>query len=402
MKNRMAPALLILVASFLLYGAFAYGIYTNVTSHVLGANDFYSRWVGARALLLRHADPYTDAVTREIQMGMYGRLARPDEDQVAFAYPLYAAFVAAPLVALNYAMAQALWMAFLLCAVAVSILSCARLFWPSVTPGLAAGGLIAGLIYYPSVRAIFLGQYAVFSFSCLVMAIYAVDRRQDWIGGILLAAATVKPQPAILIVPAILIWAMHQSRWQILVGALAAGMALVASGMLFVPAWPLEFIQAIRRYAVYEPVGPPLQIAIELVLPRSLAAAISSVGAIVLGIAFFALVVRRAHQSWAEFSATLGLAAILTTLIAGRVGTSDQVILLLPWMQWVGKWLAEGRRLWLALTGLALALPWAVFLVSLRGNYEQPTVALVLPGLALAVLLMQRRCARKELIGVAS
>src|SRR5262245_57526620 len=73
----------------ILYVALAFGIYNGLTRQQLGANDFYSRWIGARALVLRGQNPYAAEVTQEIQIGMYGQLARPDQDQVAFAYPLY-------------------------------------------------------------------------------------------------------------------------------------------------------------------------------------------------------------------------------------------------------------------------------------------------------------------------
>ncbi|RIK30930.1 MAG: hypothetical protein DCC52_06055, partial [Chloroflexi bacterium] len=106
--------LIALAGGALLYAALAFGIYNGLTRQQQGANDFYSRWVGARALILRGENPYAAQTTRAIQMGMYGRLAQPDEDQVAFAYPLYAALIAAPLAFLPYSLAQALWMALLI------------------------------------------------------------------------------------------------------------------------------------------------------------------------------------------------------------------------------------------------------------------------------------------------
>src|SRR5271154_1054272 len=36
-------------------------------------SDLYPRWVGARELLLHGRDPYSSEVTREIQIGFYGR-----------------------------------------------------------------------------------------------------------------------------------------------------------------------------------------------------------------------------------------------------------------------------------------------------------------------------------------
>ena len=63
--------------------------------------DLYPRWLGARELLLHQRNPYSPEITREIQIGYYGRpldLHRPDDpqDQMAFAYPLYVIFLLAP------------------------------------------------------------------------------------------------------------------------------------------------------------------------------------------------------------------------------------------------------------------------------------------------------------------
>ena len=60
-------------------------------------SDLYPRWLGARELLLRGRDPYSLAVTREIQAGYYGRPLDPSrpsdpKDQQAFAYPVYVVF----------------------------------------------------------------------------------------------------------------------------------------------------------------------------------------------------------------------------------------------------------------------------------------------------------------------
>ncbi len=40
-------------------------------------SDLYPRWLGARELLLHHRDPYSPEVTREIQIGYYGRVLDP-------------------------------------------------------------------------------------------------------------------------------------------------------------------------------------------------------------------------------------------------------------------------------------------------------------------------------------
>lgn len=389
-RQREIAALGVLIVG--LYFALAYGMYSGVTSRMLGANDFYSRWAGARALFLRGENPYSDVVTREIQMGMYGRLALPNEDQVAFAYPLYSAFVAAPLVGLPYAQAQAMWMAFLALAVASASIALMQFLQPTrlIVQTLL---VIATLVFYPSVRAIFNGQYAIVSFFFIALAIAFISARHDIAAGVFIALSTVKPQTALFLVPAIVLWAWRNRRWQIVIAAAVVISALVLGSLWLVPTWIFDFAQGLRQYNEYEPIGPPLQIVIEFLV------ADPTWRALVLGASLIILVgwviwrlVRTKDESWEGFFPTLGLIAIVTTIWAGRIGSSDQVLLLIPWLGWQTDWVRQGkitRAIFGAL--VILILPWFVFLNTLRGNAENIGVSLILPFFSLIVYLLQNR-----------
>src|SRR5215203_4885487 len=70
-------------------------------------SDLYPRWYGAREVLLHGRDPYSKEVTQEIQVGFYGHVLDPnngdqENDQQGFAYPVYTAFVLAPLLPLSF------------------------------------------------------------------------------------------------------------------------------------------------------------------------------------------------------------------------------------------------------------------------------------------------------------
>jgi hypothetical protein len=384
--NTRAQKVVIVLLVTLLYGALAFGFYWSLTRHALGANDFYSRWVGARALILRGENPYSAAVTREIQIGMYGRLARSDEDQVAFAYPLYAAFVAAPLVTLPYASAQALWMASLVFAVVGGVLVLARLNRIALSPALFAALVLGGLIFYPSLRGIFLGQYALVSFFCLALALGALQTRRDWAAGLLLALMTVKPQSAVFLVPTLVVWAVWQRRWKIVGGTVGGWVVLVILALLWVPTWLSDFGRALQDYARYEPVGPPMQTLSEWTVPNALSMPVT-IGAILALVGWMVWwVARSLKDSWEAFQPIVSFVAFVTTLTAGRVGTPDQTLLLIPWLYWLGEWLARGQRMRALVAALViLLLPWTVFLLTLRGNTEHVGVTLVLPFLTLAV-----------------
>jgi glycosyl transferase family 87 len=383
----VALAALVLV----FYFALAYGIYSTVTSHMLGANDFYSRWEGARALFLRGENPYSDAVTREIQLGMYGRLALPTEDQVAFAYPLYSALVALPFIGMPYAPAQAMWMAFLTFAIAAASICLAQCY-QATRPRQVALFVLGALLFYPSVRAIFNGQYAVVSFFCIALAIIFIASGHDVAGGVFAALSTVKPQTSLFLAPAIVVWGARNQRWRIVVSSAAVFAFLLITPIVLVPTWVFDFLQALRHYNEYEPVGPPLQIVIDsLVVDTAWQGAILALGLTVLVGWMVWRVARTIDFAWKDFLPTLGLVAIVTTIWAGRIGSSDQVLLLIPWAGWVNNWWRQGRMASAILGSLVvLILPWAVFLATLRGNAENVSVSLILPFLSLAVYLWQQ------------
>lgn len=373
-----------------LYVTLAYVLYNGLTQHMLGANDFFSRWMGARALLLRGENPYSDSVTREIQRAMYGRLAQPDEDQVAFAYPLYAAFIAAPLVGLTYAQAQALWMALLCVLVTGGALLLARLNRLALTPLIFAGLILSVLLFYPTVRGIFLGQYALMAFFLLTLAFAAIADRHDLLGGALIALATIKPQPLVFFVPTLIFWAIYQRRWRIVSGASGAFGVLIIGAMLWVPTWVSDFAQAVREYAEYVRGGPPVQTLVEMFAPREWRLALTFVlsGGLIVWMAW--IVWRARAVAWARLQPVLGLVAIVTTWTAGRIGSPDQVFLLIPGIYWLSDWMQRRRFGWALLAVLiGLGLPWTIFILTLRGNAEDIRVTIVLPLLTLILYVWQ-------------
>lgn len=386
-KNAVPLAAFVVV----LYVILGLGVYFALTSHVLGGNDFFSRWEGARALLLRGDNPYSDSVTREIQIQMNGRLSLPSEDQLAFAYPLYVIFPLAPFVTSPYALALAFWMALLILGLFGGSMALFRLYHVSLGPMRLALTLVGVLVFYPSVRGIFNGQVALLSIGLLIFGLLAIDAQADVAGGALLALATFKPQPPILILPIVLVWAWRHGRTTIVTSTVITLSGLVLLGLILIPTWPLDFLQGLRNYAQYEPVGPPVQILSGLLFGGDLGLAFTvGISLLLLG-GLVWQAARSLDDSWAGYQTTIGLGAIVTTLMAGRMGTPDQVLLLIPWTMWLSR-LGHGENLEAIAGGLALlVLPWLAFLTTLRGNAENPAVALVLPFLSLAAYLWQAR-----------
>ncbi|MGB8646402.1 MAG: glycosyltransferase family 87 protein [Anaerolineae bacterium] len=366
-------ALFVSALLLVLYVVLAYAFYAGVASRAPGANDYYSRWMGARALFLRGADPYSDAVTREIQMGMYGRLARPDEDQVAFAYPLYAAFFTLPLITLPYAWAESFWIALLMMLVGSAGVFLARSFrWLPKPLGLL--GLLGFMLaFYPDLRGLFLGQYTLILFASLAGALILIASGRDGWAGIVLAASSVKPHVAMLAVIVVLSWGLWHRRWRLLGGWAAAMTALVVPALILLPAWPLEFLGALGRYQSYITIGPPLQVWCELLLPPTLSGPVTGLLTVILVAVLVYQWARTVRQDWNAFLPTVEFAMLVTTMAMVRTATTDQTMLLVLWIHWLSRLVQTRRARWAVLIALAVvAVPWIIFLTTLNGNLEAP------------------------------
>jgi hypothetical protein len=375
-----------------LVSLFALGVYVTdsaFTSQNPGANDFYSRWVGGCALLREGMNPYSETVTLRIQEGMYGRPALPDEDQVAFAYPLYSLIFFFPLCFIdNYALVQAIWFWLLLgVLVAATVLWMRVIRWRSQT-WLWALTLLWVVLMYHSFRALILGQFAVFVLLALVVALWALKHGHDGWAGLFLALSTVKPQMIYLAIPWILLWAAGQRRWRLWAGFGVALASLILGSMLLLPSWIHDFLQQVIAYPSYTVYGSLTWMIVQnwLKLGHAAEAAVSAVLVLLL----LLLAWRLWRGGWEQMLWTLGLILLLTNFFTPRIATTNY-LLLVPWALWGFHWLQarQGRKgTWVVVIAQIVSLVglWALFLATVEGDFEQAPAYFPFP--ALLVLLL--------------
>lgn len=364
-------------------------LYTVFTSKYPGANDFFVRWLGGREYLLNGTNPYDQSVAEQAQLAMFGRLTTPeDKDEAYFAYPLYTLYFFWPLSLLPYAWAQALWMTllqFMLIGLTFLSIRLARwsppkwLFWLTI---------FWGIFFYNSARAIILGQFSILVGLALLLGLWAVESRRDVLAGMCLAVTTIKPQMVILVLIFLLIWAIFQSRWRIVLSFGFSMLALLLSSMLLVPTWPVDFVRNAIAYSDYVAFGTPLENLLHFLLPASVAAPL----AVLLSILLFLLLLpgwwlafkgRRGAYTWAIMS-TL----IIGSLIAFRSATTNQVILYLPifffFQRLTGPRAASKAAL---VEALLFIMMWGAFILTLAGDWENIMLHGLLPALVLLLYL---------------
>lgn len=381
---------LLVVALVAALCAGAWLTYTLFTSFHAGGNDFYPRWVGGRSLLREGLNPYSQAVTLRIQEGMYGHLARPDQDQVAFAYPLYSLLFFWPLCfTANYPLVQAIWMWLLLTGLLAAVVLWMRVINWRPRPALLALTVLWSVLMYHSLRALLLGQFAVIVLLSLVMALWALQRGHDGWAGLFLALMTVKPQMVYLAIPWILLWAGGQKRWQLWWSWGGTMAALLLAPMVLLPSWIPDFIRQVIAYPSYTVYGSLTWMIVRYALGLGRGAGIAV--QVLLALIVLWLGRRLWRGVWAQMLWMLGLLLLLTNFFTPRIATTNYLILL-PWVLWgfyqmQRAWRRRGRWAIVVVEALSMIGLWALFLTTLKGDFEHASVYLPFPT-AMALLLV--------------
>jgi hypothetical protein len=257
--NRYKPWLIASFFILLLIAVESYLVYIVYSTRVAGTADFFSRWYGAKELILNGRNPYGEDVETETQLAMFGAVRAADQDQVNFAYPLYTIYLFWPLTFVSYAWAQAIWMVILQFALLGAIGLLFNLVrWKPPTL-LFAVTVLWSLFFYSATRAIMLGQFSVIVFLCLTITMWGVVNSHDKLAGAILPLTTIKPQMIFLVIPFILLWSWRQRRWSFIIAFGLSSAGLLLTSLIWLPDWPLHFIKVALAYADYVNHGAPLE-----------------------------------------------------------------------------------------------------------------------------------------------
>ncbi len=292
-------------------------------------SDLYPRWLGSRELLLRGRDPYSRAVTLEIQRGYWGREIDPSrpgdpKDQQGFAYPVYVAFLLAPTVHMDFSAVRGLSIWVLGICTLLSVLFWLRtlevplLAWHTLTITL----LLLGS--YPFAEALSVQQPGLLV--AVLLAGSFLARRSGWLflSGVLLAVATIKPQVALLPVLLMLMWvsAKRRERLRWAWGFGLTMLLLLSASEYVLPGWLFRFYDAVRAYNNYTGGTSFLD---WLATPRWSGVVRAIIIVVVLRVAWK---VRALDPDALEARLALSLALVGAVCIAPNLGTYNQVMLL--------------------------------------------------------------------------
>lgn len=292
-------------------------------------SDLYPRWLGARELLLHHRDPYSPEITREVQVGYYGRVLDPQRpndprDQQAFAYPLYVVVLLAPTVQLPFAAVQIgfKWLLFSLTVISVPLWIRAVHWRPTWSTSVVCALLTLGS--YPAAQGIKLQQLSLFVSVLIALAAALLASGRLRPAGVLLAVATIKPQLAIPLAGWLTLWSLADisRRWRFLVGFCLTLVILFAAAEYELPGWLSQFRGAIAAYGQYTDSRSVLDVLLTPGLGRIASALV------VLWVALVCWRRRKVAVDSDEFALCLSLVLAATVVVIPTFAPYNQLLLL--------------------------------------------------------------------------
>ncbi len=365
-----------------------------------GGNDFLPRWVGARLWLTEGINPYDPRVSLAAQQMIYGRPADRSrgEDVAHFVYPLAAMIFFAPFGLMPYPLARALWMTLLeLGLPLLAVLGVSLASWKPST-WVMASAMLFSTLWYHGVRAVMVGQFAVFEALVLTGGLLAIQRRRDVLAGLLLSLALAKPQMAFLLFPYVLLWGVSARRWRLVASTLLFFAALVGIGLLLIPDWPILWLRQVVEYPGYTALGSPVSIAASI-FARA-ANAVTAIGTTALAVYLLVEWWLSLGGDDRKFRWAAQLTLVITNLIALRTATTNYVVLIPTlclvagvWQEWRGR---HVNVFLLAVLGVLGFGVWGLFLTTVQGNVESALLYLPTPVFALLGLWWVRWWAQRE------
>ena len=388
-KNSLGILSLLLVAI-----AYTWASWIFFTQKVPGGNDFlahYSVWQG----YFRYGfSPYSDEAALYTQELIYGRPALPGEDQNRLTYPFYSLIFHAPLTIFEYPLARAIYMTVLASALIAGVwISTDLVNWK---PKAWLLGLLLAwtILFYPHLRGIILGQFAILGFLSLAACLFLLKQRKDFLAGIVLVVSTVKPTLVFLVIPYLLVYALVRRRFNLVFGFLVTLSILVVGSFGLEPGWMKEWIQRMSMYSSYTIGQSPV-----LILTHWINPGLGDRSEAILNI----LIVLGLFTSWwrvfqkdgnYRFYWTLGITLVVSNLIVPRSATTNYVMMLAI-VIWIfaalDRSMPKGKAAAVCVMAASFTGYWWLHFSTVIGNQEQAVMFFPYPIVIGMVLLLGRK-----------
>jgi hypothetical protein len=374
--------MIVILFVIVILGVLYYANYQFVLSEP-GGNDFLARWMGAKSWLVDGISPYDPEVSLKSQEIIYGRPAQPEEkeDLAHFVYPLPAMLFFGPFGLMPYTIARAIWMTLL--EVALPILTWVGMRIAGWKPSrfMVVILMIFSVLWYHGLRAVILGQFAVFEALLMAGALLAIQHKQDGWAGILLALSLSKPQMSFLFIPFVILWAISKRRWTLVFWSIGSSVLLIGLSIAIMPDWPLQWIRQVLSYPEYSPAYPPVAVIADLFPTISNWISLGLTILFVLYMIWEWILALGKEERWFQWTAAMTI--LITNMIVVRTATTNYLAmvpgLIFLFSVLVERWKRGGSAVVSTILLVLFVGLWALFLTTIEVNIEGPVMYLPFP-----------------------
>jgi len=356
-----------------IWGLLAFGIRIASGNNILGA-DYYTFYTAARMYLLEGKNPYSEEVTQMAQLGILGRLAHPDEDQLGFAYPIFMLFWVMPFAWLDISISQSLWMSLNL----LLFLTCLYQIYKE-----QKSFIFIGLTFYPFCFGIILGNFSnlisvilLYSFYVLILSKEMLKPHHQIYIGFLLAWTIGKPQISLLLLIFALLICLKSHYFYTILAFCLSIMVFVIISWVLLPDWLSFWVGQLQKYAIYNQSTPAYLLSSIMSftqIPSTFWSMVVMAGTILTFFVWLRIVYKPENIEISNLSYVnllfFVLLSILSVFLMPRTLSYDQVLLILG--------LFIGSKPFISRVGLTLKILW-IFLSA----FSWLTFALPLPALS--------------------
>ena len=328
----------------------------------LKSDDFTHFWVSEK-LLLQGENPY-DLIKIEQLKSEIGSTTPYSSTQPITLNPPWLISLILPFGLFDYPTSRLLW----LITSVVLILIASVLLWRTYNSHSKQRWLaiLVAFIFAPSISVLEKGQVTTLLLIGIVGFLYfTITTPNDWLVGIFLAIASVKPQVILLFWIVLLFWVIQRRRWIILISAFITILTLMVIAILFNPAIFQQYLGMLQAYPLSDWANPTIGSYLRFfwlgvdkywlqILPA------------VLGVFWFIWYWSQHHATW-DWKQELPLILFVSLLTSPYYWTYD-LLLLLPGIVIVTSWMAADWKRWstLLLSGLFLGISILDLLLHMR------------------------------------
>lgn len=216
--------------------------------------------------------------------------------------------------------------------------------------------MLVAFVFAPTISVLEKGQVTTLLLFGIVGFLYfTVSKPNDWLAGIFLAVASVKPQVILLFWIVLLFWVIQQRRWVLLVSTSIGVVALTLIAILLNPHILPQYLGMLQAYPLSDWANPTIGSYLRFFWLGMDKYWLQFLPA-VLGVCWFIYHWSRHHATW-NWKQELPLILFISLLTSPYCWTYD-LLILLPGVIIVTAWMAADWKRWstLLLSGLFLCI----------------------------------------------